>query len=207
MFKDIKQLINFIKQENILNIDIRFLDAYSQTQSITLLPSCFPVNLFNVKSFKIKNYNLIGLNLLRSFKDPFSPHPTLVFITNIVDLLPSLLKLQQNNVSNKFDIMLSFHIYDNASNQSSQLLNFGVDNGKDFRSEVVLALREMNVGVSGHLAGSAPGEQIIYIRESKSISLLDSVEKFKYAVLMVAKSYNKTIDISKGIFGSNLYVS
>lgn len=95
MFTDSKSVADFVKENNIRFIDVRFSDLYGTVQHMTIPPNMLQDTLENGMMFdgsSIKGFTAIHESDMKlipdpsaAFVDPFRAEPTLVIYSSIVD--------------------------------------------------------------------------------------------------------------------------
>ncbi|MGV3278221.1 hypothetical protein ACFX5K_01065 [Rickettsiales bacterium LUAb2] len=212
MFKSLAALYEYINQEKIQNIDIRFLNEEYTIKCFSIAPNHLSDKLFNCKKFQFNDYILHKLNINRCFLDPFLTHKTLVFYTNLDEHLGAMYKLLNSENNNK--AILDFYLNNEQEQTDIETIannNYltppPLDLDRDIRCELILALKTLNIDVITHYVGKDTMQNIVYIKANNNLMLLDQIEKFKYALLMVTNAYNKVIDLNKGVFANPCLLS
>lgn len=200
-----EDILFYIKENNIKNIEIRFLDQDFKVRSFSISCNILQKKIFNCKFFKFSKFSLLNLSYKRAFKDPFLVNPTLVFFTNLLEHNTSLNDLNNSlTKSYKLEAYIIRFFFTNK-NSNYENYNYSVppfDNNRNIRDEIVEAAS--NIGISVILSFSIEKNgNTLLIKSATPLELLDNIEKTKYVILMVASVYNTPVDISSGIFAES----
>lgn len=183
VFKNIEEIKKFIEQENIVNLDIRSISKEG-INCVTF--NARLVDKILGEKFEDENISISGIDLTSSFVEVFLAHKTLVFFADDMYSYP------EGTRRYGVEIKYSFAITDNK-------VDFWAspdrDNYRDFVGEVVSSLHDINEKVTYFYCDEDNLHSIALQNSSKY-----SLEKVKYAILMVAKAYNVSIDKSRGVF-------
>ncbi|MFL1781042.1 glutamine synthetase-like N-terminal domain protein [Candidatus Hepatincolaceae symbiont of Richtersius coronifer] len=217
---DLSQIEKLVIDEEIISIDIRYANQLGFWEG-----KVFSAKNFNYSQLKeqisINEWLLAPLELKRNFIDPFLAHKTLVLLTDIKKNYSKLInteardnKLKNYILPNNGSYGLNFYI--KAANKDTEFktieskdikfkdVNFAMpplDEGRDIRTEIVLAATQMGVPVISHNHGDEVNKHYIEIKRDNILDLdRDNIQKVKYSVIMAAKAYNLSIDIDKGMF-------
>lgn len=197
-----KDILIYIKENNIKNIEIRFLDKDFKICSFSINPSYLKEPIFNCNFFNFNNFSLLSLSFNRVFKDPFLVTPTLVFFTNLLEHKSNITDLINNYKSNSKINAYTINFY--FTNKSSDYNEYTYstppfDNNRNIRDEIVTAASSIDVHIVVNFSDKKNGNTLI-IKSTTPLDLLDNIEKIKYVILMVASVYNTPVNTSSGIF-------
>lgn len=185
MFKNIDDIKKIIEEEDIINIDVRNISD-DGVKCVTFC-SRFVINnldFFFMKGYRSRELILGNLDLSSAFMEVFLAHKTLVFFADDMH--------HSNDQSYEKENKYNFAIIDNITPYWATPEQ---DNYRDFVGEVVSSLKDMGEKIRYFYADKDNMYSIILDSESKY-----SLEKVKYAILMVAKAYNININETKGVF-------
>ena len=195
-----KELKEIILSQDIVMIDIRYINHNGDWNSISYLSNHFN-ELFFKNYIYIDDIVLNPLNKNRYFIDHFLSHKTLVFLT---DIQSNIIKCDKNTKNFFYD--LDFYIENDNDNENevnidNKYLSPILDKFRDFRGEIIASLLDFKVDIVKHYHSDLPNKHTIVISKNKdSFVNLDSIQKVKYAILMTANAYNIKINTKKGIF-------
>ncbi|MDR0484468.1 MAG: hypothetical protein LBH40_04260 [Alphaproteobacteria bacterium] len=177
MFASTEDLAKFILAENIIHLEIRSITKTS-TKSVVFTANYAINNLdFLKNNFNDNNISITNIDLNSSFVEVFLAHKTLVLFAESLQLL--------NHLSfNKY----SFAIVDN--NNNTPLSSPEVDNYRDFIGEISSSLLDIGEKVAYFYKDNNNLHSLVLQESSKY-----SKEKIRYAISMVAKAYNITVNV------------
>jgi glutamine synthetase len=172
MDQQINKIKSIVTELEIFNIDIRYINNN-------------PPNNFCGVSFSKLNFDfnlLTSLKIIDFFVDPFLSHKTLAIIVENFLYSP-----------NKDITSIIFQVETEGTTSIDTNYNFIMppyDTPRDFRGEIMMALEEIGIVTISHHHGNIQNQQVINIKEANTVA----ISKVIYAIHMVAKAYNVTIN-------------
>ncbi len=183
MIENFENIKKFIQEESIVNLDVRSIDkgvvktiTFSIDYINKIFEDFFVKEVFNKDGIFIKN-----LDILSVFTEIFLAHKTLVIFSDELKV----------NLSEQ--IKYSFSIIDD--DKFLPLSSPDKNKYRDFVGEIFSALFDINEKGKYFYCDIGNLHSIVLQNNNQY-----SLEKVKYAIKMVAKAYNISIDKTKGIF-------
>lgn len=197
---DIKKKIqNLCETHNVKFISFKYLDEDEFLKQVDVLYD----KSQNLECFLEEYGDFVFTDHI--FIDPFRSHSTIsVFcIKNnsvIQDLREQIESFDNSSTYNSFSAEMKFWIFDNELDYHQPALKQSdpFDLYANLRSDIIITLNEIGVKTGLHYHGTTKGENVISVKESGALQLLDTILVARFIVNNCVASYGM-----KNNFNSN----